>query len=178
MENDTLCEKKLGKVRLAVYDDVEFIVDENDYVQVYIDGACKGNGTPQAVGGIGVYFCPKNPYNVSERIKGLATNNKAEMYAAFKAINIAYKLNIKRLGINCDSLYVVKIATEWLTLWKQNSWKLSNGKKMKNEAELHEFDKLLNQSQLMKRYWRHINAHIGIAGNEHADSLAKAAIED
>lgn len=111
MINDTFYGLELGNVHLSVYNNSEFIEDADGFVQVYIDGACTGNGTPQAVGGIGVYFCDKNPYNISERISGVATNNRAEILAAIKAINIACTLTINKLGVNCDSLYVVKIVT-------------------------------------------------------------------
>lgn len=66
-----------------------FLYDDYGHVKVYTDGSCFGNGTSAAVGGIGVAFGIDHFLNLSERLMDRATNNRAEITAAIRAIEIA-----------------------------------------------------------------------------------------
>lgn len=177
MANDRLETCKLYQTKFIRHNDLDYVQDNDGYIQVYTDGACVQNGKPTAKAGIGIYFCEGHPLNVSKRITGVATNNRAEMLAVIEAIQIAKENQITKLGINSDSLYVIKIVTEWLAVWKSKQWKLSNGKPIKNETELRQLDDMLIKYNSMKRYWRHVEAHKGIRGNEEADKLAQKSIQ-
>ncbi len=59
-------------------------------IYIYTDGACKNNGKKNAIAGIGVYI--KDICDISERIKGKQTNQRAELYAILKALE---SINIK-----------------------------------------------------------------------------------
>ena len=49
-------------------------------IDVYTDGACSNNGSRQARAGVGVFFGPQDPRNVSETLEGSTqTNQRAEM---------------------------------------------------------------------------------------------------
>ena len=65
------------------------IKDERTVV-IFIDGACSGNGTSGAEAGIGVYFGPNSPHNVSCSISGAQTSQRAELCAALRALEDAY----------------------------------------------------------------------------------------
>ena len=54
---------------------------------IYTDGACSKNGYAGACAGIGVYFGPNDPRNISKKVIGKQTNNTAEL----SAIIYAYK---------------------------------------------------------------------------------------
>ena len=73
---------------------------------MYTDGACSNNGKPGARAGLGVYFGLNHKKNVSERLIGQQTNNRAELTAAIRAIEVAP--NHFNLLIFTDSEYVRK----------------------------------------------------------------------
>ena len=55
---------------------------------VFTDGACSGNGAPDAPGGLGVFFGPGSKFNFSERLSesGAHTSQKAELAAVARAL--------------------------------------------------------------------------------------------
>lgn len=177
-QNDIECSNKyqLTTIQTIVYDNVKFRADSNGYVHVFIDGACEKNGQLDAKGGIGVYFDSKNPFNVSEAAKKPITNNRSELQAAMKAIEIAAQLGILKLCINSDSLYVIKAVTQWRHQWKLADWKLTKGTKVQNEDLFKELEVLLKSNKQMNRIWNYTPGHRGIFGNEMADKLAKAGV--
>lgn len=48
-------------VRVKRFGDHEFLIDDNEYVIVYTDGACENNGKNNAAAGFGVYFNDDHP---------------------------------------------------------------------------------------------------------------------
>ncbi|XP_069584145.1 ribonuclease H1-like isoform X2 [Ranitomeya imitator] len=84
---------------------------------VYTDGCCINNGRYGARGGIGVYWGPENPLNVSESLEGRPTNQRAELQAARTALQQARDNNITSLTVHTDSEYTVKETCAW-TQWK------------------------------------------------------------
>lgn len=55
-------------------------------ILVFTDGACSGNGTSTARGGLGVFFGPGSKFNFAERLTGVQTSQKAELAAAARAL--------------------------------------------------------------------------------------------
>ena len=106
---------------------------------VYIDGSCKGNGTKNSKAGIGVYWGDNHPWNVSNTLSqdqnDALTNNKAELRATIRALEIACEHKLDQLIINSDSKYVVLGITEWIYKWQKNNWKTSSGEPVKNKEE-------------------------------------------
>ncbi|XP_068136446.1 ribonuclease H1-like [Hyperolius riggenbachi] len=137
---------------------------------VYTDGCCTRNGRDGARGGIGVYWEPDSALNVSERLEGRATNQRAEIQAACKALEQAQRQNITRLNIHTDSEFTIKGATEWMPRWKENGWKTYSGHDVVNKQD---FQRLDNLSKNMDVTWTHIPGHSGNTGNEIADRLAR-----
>ena len=60
--------------------------NEKKTLTIYTDGASKNNGKKNSILGIGVYC--ENVYNISERIEGRQTNQRAELYAILKALEL------------------------------------------------------------------------------------------
>ncbi|XP_047542763.1 ribonuclease H1 [Vanessa atalanta] len=148
-----------------------FKTDEDDYVQVYTDGACSSNGRSGAKAGLGVYWGEGHPLNISEPVSGRATNNCGEIQAATRAITMAINHGVKKLAINTDSKFLINSVTKWMPGWKRKGWKLQSGEPVKNEIDFKELDSLQNK---IKIKWNYVEAHRGIHGNEMADQLAKA----
>ncbi|MEW8543580.1 MAG: viroplasmin family protein [Candidatus Thiodiazotropha sp.] len=154
---------------------VEVIYEDNvkEATAVYIDGSCIKNGTNSAKAGYGLYWGIDHPWNGSYSMSTEegATNNKAELRAAIKAIEIARDNGLERLVINSDSKYVILGATHWSDNWCNNGWKTSNGDSVKNEEEWKQLLQLVNESNISIT-WNHVPGHKGVSGNEEADKLA------
>ena len=114
-------------------------------VDVYVDGACIGNGLPfpDSGAGIGVWFGDNHPLNYNWILCGDGTDNdnqtnqRAEIQAARFAISIAAdEENIFALRINTDSKYVLdRIAENSIEKWKANGWKNSRGRPVANKGD-------------------------------------------
>ena len=137
-------------------------------VDIYTDGACKGNPGP---GGWAAVLLVKDP-PAKKVIKGSqsqTTNNQMEIKAIIEGIK-ALKMPSK-VNIYSDSNYVVQGATEWLDGWRKNNWKTSSKKPVKNVELWKELDNLLStKGHDVAFYW--IKAHNGHTENEEPDSIA------
>ena len=123
-----------------------------DYV--FTDGSTFNNGKYNAVGGIGIFFNNNDKRNLSEPflLKPI-TNNRCEIFAVIKAIeNYASSLPPpsktkttpkRQLTIYCDSMYTIDLITKWIHRWKQNGWKTSTGKDVKNKDLIVWLDSLI-----------------------------------
>ncbi len=138
-----------------------------DPVIVYTDGACPGNGQGAQVAGAGVWFGPGDARNLSERVPGDATNNRAELYAAVRALEATE--GTEHVRIITDSQYLVNGMTSWVHDWVKKDFA-----SVKN-ADL--FRRLLALQQGRKVEWQYTPGHAGVEGNEQADLLARRACE-
>ncbi|XP_067878318.1 ribonuclease H1 [Heterodontus francisci] len=141
-----------------------------DAVAVYTDGCCSGNGRKRAQAGIGVYWGPGHSLNLSERLSGRQTNQRAEIVAACRAIEQAKELNIEKLVIFTDSMFTINGITKWIKSWKTNGWQLRSGGSVINKEDFERLDKLTSGINIE---WMHVPGHAGFTGNEIADRLAK-----
>ena len=109
---------------------------------VYIDGSSVGNGSNKAKAGIGLFWGDNHPWNISNALAQedgeMLTNNKAELRAAIRAVEIAREHRLDKLVINSDSKYVVLGITEWINQWQKNNWKTSSGDKVKKQRGMGE----------------------------------------
>ncbi|XP_002730361.1 ribonuclease H1-like [Saccoglossus kowalevskii] len=145
-------------------------VNKADRVAVYTDGCCTSNGRRGARAGLGVYWGPCHPRNISERVDGRQTNQRAEIKAASRALECAIEMNIKSITIYTDSMFTINCITQWIHNWKRNNWKTKSGVVV-NKEEIVELDALCKQIDVK---WVHVPGHSNIHGNEEADKLAKA----
>ncbi|KAL7646142.1 UNVERIFIED_CONTAM: hypothetical protein RMT77_003043 [Armadillidium vulgare] len=148
----------------------KFLVDSDGFLVVYTDGACGFNGKHGAKAGCGVYFGEDHPMNVSEPVKGRATNNTAEIQAATYALELTKSAGFDKVIINTDSQFMINCASSWMQNWKKNNWKKKDGSEVINKEDLIELDKA-SEDLLVK--WNFVKAHDGIVGNEAADKLAR-----
>jgi ribonuclease HI len=151
-------------------------------IGLYIDGACKGNGTPSAKGGIGVYFGPDSPYNISERLPGPnQTSQRAELLAAAAALRQILYVAIQKKGLELfivvtDSAYLVDCLAKYVDKWKVNGWKTSKGNDVSNRDLIEPLDNMLNDMSntgIDVLFWK-----VDRSENVEADRLANMAVHD
>jgi len=138
-------------------------------VEIYTDGACRGNPGP---GGWAALL------SFGDREKELAgaeehtTNNRMELTAVIRALE-ALKRPVEA-RVFTDSEYVRRGITEWVRAWKARGWTTSDRKPVKNRELWEELDRL---AALHKIEWRWVKGHSGVPGNERVDRLANQAID-
>ncbi|NDP40198.1 MAG: ribonuclease HI [Rhodoferax sp.] len=140
-------------------------------IEIYTDGACKGNPGP---GGWGALL--KSADSRKELFGGEleTTNNRMEMTAVIEAL--AALKRPCQVTLHVDSQYVLKGMTEWLDGWKARGWKTAAKQPVKNVDLWQRLDALVNTAG-HKIDWRWVRGHNGDPGNEHADMLANRGVE-
>jgi ribonuclease HI len=140
----------------------------NDTVEIYTDGACKGNPGP---GGWGVWMLYNGKEKTMHGGEALTTNNRMELTAVIRALE-ALKRPCK-VKLYTDSSYVQKGITEWIVGWKARNWRTADKKPVKNDDLWKTLDVLANQHEIE---WIWVRGHDGNDGNERADSLANEGV--
>ena len=139
-------------------------------VEIFTDGACKGNPGPGGWGAILRYgTTEKEIYGASKN----TTNNIMELTAVIESLK-----NLNKpceLIITTDSKYVKNGITEWIHYWKKNGWRTAAKKEVKNKELWIELDSLI---QIHSISWDWVKGHSGHPENERADLLANVAIEE
>ena len=141
----------------------------SNVVEIYTDGACKGN---PGAGGWGV--CWRYGVHQKELCGGesLTTNNQMELMAAIMGLESLTRPCAVDLWT--DSQYVKQGMTSWLAGWKRNGWKTAAKKPVKNADIWQRLDEA-SQRHEIKWYW--VKGHAGHPGNERADQLANQGVE-
>jgi ribonuclease HI len=135
-----------------------------DKVEIFTDGACKGNPGP---GGWGAWL--KNGEHEKEICGGEpnTTNNRMELMAVIEALTALTRPC--DVVLHTDSQYVQKGISEWIHGWKKRGWKTAAKEPVKN-ADLWQ---ALDAAQARHKVeWRWVRGHNGHPGNERADQLA------
>lgn len=145
-------------------------MDNEATVEIYADGACKGNPGP---GGWGVFM--RAGAHEKELWGGErdTTNNRMELTAVIRALE-ALKRPVP-VKLYTDSKYVQQGISAWIHNWKRNGWRTADKKPVKNADLWQELDVLARQFQVE---WTWVKGHAGNPGNERADELANRGIED
>mmetsp|Transcript_39494 Transcript_39494/g.77703 ORF Transcript_39494/g.77703 Transcript_39494/m.77703 type:complete len:114 (-) Transcript_39494:196-537(-) len=82
---------------------------------VYTDGASRSNGTPHAKAGYGIYWGPGHPCNLSCRLRGKQTNNRAKLSAIIAALETGILHGPPRtLIVKSDSWYACRALESWV----------------------------------------------------------------
>jgi len=133
-------------------------------VEIYTDGACRGNPGPGGWGAVLYYG------DTSKEIFGgeaHTTNNRMELLAAINALT-----SLKRscdLTLYTDSQYVRMGITQWIENWKKRNWQTAAKKPVKNVDLWKGLDEQVGRHNIN---WVWVKGHAGNAGNELADQLA------
>ena len=138
-------------------------------VQIYTDGACKGNPGPGGWGALLVF---------GEREKELfggeaaTTNNRMELTAVIRALESLTRAC--QVDVHTDSQYVKNGIGSWIHVWKKNGWKTADKKSVKNAELWKELDALAARHDVR---WHWVKGHNGDPGNERADALANRGVD-
>jgi len=139
-----------------------------EVVEIYADGACKGNPGP---GGWGVLLraggAEKELYGGERE----TTNNRMELTAVIRALE-ALRRRCK-VRLYTDSQYVQKGISQWIHDWKRRGWRTADKKPVKNEDLWRRLDELAGGHDIE---WHWVRGHAGHPENERADALANRAI--
>lgn len=137
-------------------------------VEIFTDGACKGNPGLGGWGALLVCGAHKKELFGGERN---TTNNRMELKAVIEALG-----TLKRpcaVIVHTDSQYVQKGISEWIHGWKQRGWKTAAKEPVKNADLWQALDTAQAQHKVE---WRWVRGHNGHEGNERADALANMGV--
>ncbi|KTD06438.1 ribonuclease HI [Legionella gratiana] len=139
-------------------------------VEIYTDGACKGNPGP---GGWGVLLRYKGQEKTLHGGEVHTTNNRMELMAAIKGLE-ALKRSCT-VDLYTDSQYLRQGMMDWLPNWKMKGWRNSKKEPVKNADLWMLLDELASRHQIN---WHWVKGHSGHLENELVDALANQAIEE
>ena len=139
-------------------------------VDIYTDGACRGNPGP---GGWGALLIAGKHRRTLHGGEPETTNNRMELMAAIEALN-ALK-GPSKVALHTDSKYVMHGITEWMHNWKKRGWKTAARKPVKNRDLWQALDEAIARHDIE---WKWVKGHDGNPGNEEADALANLGVDE
>ena len=141
-----------------------------EIVEIYTDGACRGNPGP---GGWGALLLAGKHRKTMHGGEPDTTNNRMELLAAIEALN-ALK-GPRSVILHTDSKYVMDGINDWMPNWKKRGWKTSAKKPVKNQDLWMALDEAIARHQIK---WKWVRGHTGVPGDEEADALANRGIDE
>jgi ribonuclease HI len=138
------------------------------HVVIHTDGACSGNPGPGGWGAVLIFG------NHEKELKGgeiMTTNNRMELMAAISALEALKRPCL--VDLHTDSQYLRNGITTWLPQWKNNGWRTSDKKPVKNSDLWQCLDVAMARHRVR---WHWVKGHAGHALNERADRLAREGI--
>lgn len=140
------------------------------HVQIFTDGACRGNPGPGGWGALLRFGGEEKTLFGGEQD---TTNNRMELTAVIEALGA-----LKRpcdITLTSDSTYVLKGIQEWMPNWKKRGWKTASKKPVKNVDLWKKLDVLIVEHKID---WQWVKGHSGHPENELADQLANQGIDE
>jgi ribonuclease HI len=136
-------------------------------VEIFTDGACKGNPGPGGWGAILRMGAAEKELSGGDPA---TTNNRMELTATIRALGaLKEPCHVK---LHTDSRYVIDGITKWVFGWQKNGWK-SAAKKPVANADL--WQDLIAAVRPHRVDWIWVKGHDGHPENERADKLASDA---
>ncbi len=139
-------------------------------VELYTDGACKGNPGPGGYGAILVYNGIEKEFSGGE---ALTTNNRMELLGAITGL--AALKEPCEVVLTSDSKYLVDaVNKKWAVGWRQKGWKKGDGKPALN---IDLWERLLDLLDTHRVTLVWVKGHAGHPYNERCDRLAVSEAE-
>ncbi len=138
-------------------------------VEIFTDGACRGNPGP---GGWGAILRYQERERTLSGAQADTTNNRMELMAAIMALEA-----LKRpcqVSLTTDSQYLKQGITQWVANWKRRQWRTASGQPVKNQDLWERLDSAASPHDIQ---WHWVRGHSGHPQNERADQLANQAID-
>jgi ribonuclease HI len=145
------------------------MTNRRQVVEIFTDGACRGNPGPGGYGAILKYG------EVTKEISGChknTTNNRMELTAVIEALRQLKRPS--KVRVFSDSNYIIKGMTEWLPRWIRRKW-INSQKQPVLNRDL--WENLMKISRPHDIEWVWIKGHMGQKENERCDELARIAIQ-
>ena len=139
-------------------------------VEMFTDGACRGNPGPGGWGAVLRYQGTEKELYGGEKE---TTNNRMELMAAIQGLESLTKSY--EVVLTTDSQYVMKGATEWMAGWKRKGWMTAARKPVKNVDLWQRLEKALAPHNVK---WEWVRGHTGHPENERADVLANRGVDE
>jgi len=139
-------------------------------IELFTDGACKGNPGPGGWGAILRYNNTEKELYGGEKH---TTNNRMELMAAIMGLESLSEGC--EVALTTDSQYVKNGINDWIKNWKKRGWKTANKKPVKNVDLWQRLDTAVARHQVE---WHWVRGHTGHRENEMADCLANKGISE
>ncbi len=139
------------------------------HVEIFTDGACKGNPGP---GGWGALLRMGRHEKELSGSEPETTNNRMEMTAAIRALKAL--IEPCEVTLHTDSRYVIDGMTKWIDGWKKRGWVNASKKPVRNADLWHD---LIEAAAPHAITWEWVKGHNGHPENERVDRLASDAAE-
>ena len=142
----------------------------NNSVELFTDGACRGNPGPGGWGALLRYG------DVEKELYGGeadTTNNRMELTAVIRGLEALTRPCA--VTVTTDSQYVKNGISSWIHNWKKNGWRTANRKPVKNADLWQELDAEVQKHEI---HWEWVKGHAGHPENERADELANRGIDE
>jgi ribonuclease HI len=139
-------------------------------VEIYTDGACRGN---PGAGGWGAVLRYRGRERELYGGEAATTNNRMELTAAIRALEALQRRC--KVALYTDSQYVRDGITTWMPDWKRRDWRTSDRKPVKNKDLWQRLDALAAAHDVE---WHWVRGHAGHPENERADALANRGIDE
>lgn len=142
----------------------------SEQVEMFTDGACKGNPGPGGWGAVLRFNGTEKELYGGEKT---TTNNRMELMAVIRGLQA-----LKRpceVAVTTDSQYVKNGISQWIHNWKRNGWRTAAKKPVKNDDLWRMLDEAVARHSVS---WHWVKGHSGHPENERADALANKGIDE
>ncbi|WP_288486819.1 ribonuclease HI [uncultured Novosphingobium sp.] len=136
-------------------------------IEIFTDGACKGNPGP---GGWGAILRMGQHEKEMSGSDPATTNNRMEMTAVIRGLNALTEPC--EVTVCTDSRYVIDGMTKWVHGWQKKGWVNASKQPVRNADLWHD---LIEACHRHKISWKWVRGHDGHVENERADKLASDA---
>ena len=151
--------------------DYEQMNNETKRIVIYTDGACSGN---PGVGGWGAVLFYKGTKKEISGVESETTNNRMELTAAVKALEMLKDGNNYEIDLYSDSAYLINAFKEdWITKWQLNGFKNANKKEV---ANIDLWQQIIGFNNKYKINWIKVKGHADNEYNNRCDELATGEI--
>jgi ribonuclease HI len=143
-------------------------------VEIYTDGACRGNGKENTIGAFGIILMYNGIQKEIKKAFRNTTNNIMELTAVIYALSMLKEPC--KVKLYSDSAYVVNAVNQkWLENWQKNGWKNSSKEPVKNKELWENLIKLLKYHDVE---FIKVKGHSDNQYNNRCDKLANEAMDE